>query len=468
MRRLGPGMVSQQPVGPPGAPHAGITFVPTPHIYNPPSHPQQPGMMSQQPPQQYSYPPQQNQMQHPQPYMDDRRASMPPAFSSQPPSQGIQSLVRPSPSPQPNHQQLPQNPIPQMSPPPPQQQHIQRRSLDPLPPPPVEPKTEPIERPMERPQPPLLKTDIAIKKLPQRKTHSIFTPIEENRSILSQHLASFTRELPKTESGVAAAAANAAASAANRSQSVDASSAARSNSISSPPVPQRSNTMSSDKSSNGHMPTIPETTFTPPSRSNSAKVGGAGGARPRGPRLTVQIPNDGSEAGGTPTAESISPRNPTETTTQVPQRNNSLVLPPPSPSASALLSAGATGPPNPFARPPPQQTVNGESVTPVSALPSRFLNSEFLPSPSSFYHDWPFRGPDGNSHLSPLNFATPVVGSGPSFLRDENSGAGNTSNSNLSVVNSNPAANKRKTPEITTGPSEPPEPSVEPKRVKVE
>lgn len=81
----------------------------------------------------------------------------------------------------------------------------------PQPPPPVEPKTEPSDRQ----QPPLLNTDPAIKKLPQRKSHSIFTPIEENRSILSQHLASFAAEpqAAKGESGQPAGV--------NRSQSAD-------------------------------------------------------------------------------------------------------------------------------------------------------------------------------------------------------------------------------------------------------
>ena len=96
------------------------------------------------------------------------------------------------------------------------------------------------------------------------------------------------------------------------------------------------------------------------------------------------------------------------------------------------LSAGASGPPNPFARPhPPNQggapgagrggNVN-EIETPVSALPSRFMTNELLPSPSSFYPEWNFRGGDGNTLPSPLNFATPVVGSGPSFLHDSAGG----------------------------------------------
>ncbi|KAF7558507.1 hypothetical protein G7046_g5655 [Stylonectria norvegica] len=476
MRRPGPGM-NPQPMGPTGAPHPGITYMPTPPIYNPPH---QPGMVPQHGPQ-YSYPPQQSHMLH-QPYMEERRSPMPPAYSSQPPSQGIQAPPRLQPSPQPNNQQLPPNAPPQISPPPPQPPQIERRLQDPQPPPPVKPKTEP----QDRPQPPLLNTDTAIKKLPQRKTHSIFTPIEENRSILSQHLASFASDPIKTESVAAAAAANAA----SRAQSVDVGAMSRSKATTSPPLPQRASTQGKARTASAS--SIPETTFTPPSRSNSLKVstgggsssgGGGGGGRARGPRLKVQIPDGGSEA-GTPTgAESNSPRNPPESnTTTLPQRHNSqssLVLPPPSPSASAILSAGATGPPNPFARPPPQQSVSRDVSrdTPVSALPSRFLNSEFLPSPSSFYQEWSFNRDDNNTLPSPLNFATPVVGSGPSFLREDaannnnNSNNNNaaTNNSNLSINTNSAATNKRKTPEIgATGQNEAPSPAIEPKRVKVE
>ncbi|KLP01153.1 putative RLM1-transcription factor of the MADS box family [Fusarium fujikuroi] len=162
---------------------------------------------------------------------------------------------------------------------------------------------------------------------------------------------------------------------------------------------------------------------------------------------------------------------------------SSLVLPPPSPSASAILSAGATGPPNPFARPPPQQNVNGD--TPVSALPSRFLTNELLPSPSSFYPDWNFRGGDSNTLPSPLNFATPVVGSGPSFLRDDlnttpnaNSnvskdrdpltGANGSLGQNLSVAPNNSTATKRKTPEPGATTQSDTADESEPKRLKVD
>jgi MADS-box transcription factor len=121
-------------------------------------------------------------------------------------------------------------------------------------------------------------------------------------------------------------------------------------------------------------------------------------------------------------------------------------LPPPSPSASALLSAGAQGPPNPFARPlPPNAGAPGQPgtsagpggsntaaysssaniETPMSALPSRVLGDQFLPSPSSFYPEWGFgsgnggrsAGGMGESNMlpSPLNWQTPVAGQGPEF-----------------------------------------------------
>jgi len=47
--------------------------------------------------------------------------------------------------------------------------------------------------------------------------------------------------------------------------------------------------------------------------------------------------------------------------------------------------------------------------------------NELLPSPSSFFPEWNIGrgGGDNNTFPSPLNFQTPVVGNGPSFLRDE-------------------------------------------------
>jgi MADS-box transcription factor len=306
----------------------------------------------------------------------------------------------------------------------------------------------------ERPiKPPLLNTDSAIRKLPQRKGHSIFTPVEDNRSILSQHLASFEPE-------PLAVKADAATNGQNRARSVEPTALSRNNSTVSPPRTQRPSPPSNlRKVRTASDSSAAEPEFTPPSRSNSFKIGAT---RTRGPRLTVQIPDGGSEpesATGA-TGESNSPRNHDTVVQPAPHRPNNplsaVVLPPPSPSASALLSAGATGPPNPFARPVPQQNV---VETPASALPSRFLNTEFLHSPSNFYQDWPFRG-DSNTLPSP-NFATPIHGSGPSFLREENPSYG----TNSSQTN---GATKRKSPDY--GPNGETEGSdvAEAKRPKIE
>ncbi|KAI1082046.1 hypothetical protein F5B20DRAFT_45986 [Whalleya microplaca] len=426
----------------------GYAFMPQPAIYNPQNQSNIQHAPPPPPPGQYQYPPSQAHPQM-QAYMEDqRRSSIPPSYPPQGPPQS-QHPPRPQPSPPQHHQQQPPPPpppIPQMSPPQPPHQHLEPPQHH-QPPPPQAPESQPPallepkhEHTQERLGQPLLDTASAIKKLPQRKQHSIFTPIDENRSILSQHLASFQESRVKEEGG-------------NRSQSVDVGSVSRSKSSSSPPLPQRSNTSNLPTSSRNSIPTIPETTFTPPSRSNSLKVGGASR-----PRLKVQIPDEQSDAGSNAGESTTSPRGTGESTPHSTRRNGEgpgtgVVLPPPSPSASTLLSAGATGPPNPFARPAPQTQNNNMNIdTPVSALPSRFLNHEFLPSPSSFYPEWNFRGSDSNTLPSPLNFATPVANSGPSFLRDDNG----------------PGATKRKSPEMAAGPGSEGPDGGEPKRIKVD
>jgi hypothetical protein len=99
--------------------------------------------------------------------------------------------------------------------------------------------------------------------------------------------------------------------------------------------------------------------------------------------------------------------------------------PPPSPSTNTLLSAGAQGPPNPFARPaPPMSTnlhaANRETIeTPMTALPSRFMQ-EMLPSPSTFYSELGSgRFNDSNMLPSPLNFQTPVINYGPGWREED-------------------------------------------------
>ncbi|KAE8450589.1 hypothetical protein EG329_005933 [Mollisiaceae sp. DMI_Dod_QoI] len=428
-RRTSSNLVPQQHPHPP--PSNGYAYMPNPAIYNPhngpnpnlpphahglPQHMQgqpmqaPPGVPQQGPGPQYpNYGPPQQQQQHPHPQQvqqiyaeEQRRASMPPAFPQQ---------ERPQSRPEPSPPQPQQQPLPQQSPPEPEEPQPAPQQL-----------LEPVKR-------------MSV------KSRSIFTPIDESRSILSQHWASSTSNAEPLRSEPAPTSNN-------RSQSVDVGAVTRIKVDKSPPPPVRAQTH--NKNRNVSMSSMPDN-FPPPSRTNSASIGGA-----KRPVLKVQIPDEPSPSnGGSATADSASsPRSGTNATGSHGRRNgrnnsdshsSGVVLPPPSPSASALLSAGASGPPNPFARPMPvsqtsqSNSNNGNMIdTPVSALPSRFMTNEFLPSPSSFYPDWNFRGSDSNTLPSPLNFATPVVGTGPSFLREDSGGRENGNG-------------KRKTPENEGG-----------------
>ncbi|PSR83416.1 hypothetical protein BD289DRAFT_369967 [Coniella lustricola] len=449
MRRMGPQLVAP-PVGPYGPPHGpmvnGYAYVPQPAIYNPQNAPNMP------PGHQFAHPHPHQQHPHHQPHQHphhpphmqmhmepQRQSSVPPSFPPQhsqhqsPPPPARHSLSPPQ-----QRHGLPSGPIRRPSPPPARAQ-MEPPSHDHMPAP-SEPVSEVVERPM--PQAPMLNTTSAIKKMPHQKQHSIFTPIDENRSVLSQHLAAFAESQLKNE--------------VSRSQSFETPGAPRS--TASPSQPKRTETKPPPVRRQQSVSSVPEQTFTPPSRTNSLRVGG-----PARPRLKVQIPDEASEAGSN-TAESTSagPGHSTDATSQTTRNEGShssgIVLPPPSPSANtSLLSAGATGPPNPFARPAPANNPPPPSHnlidTPASALPSRYMTNEFLPSPSQFFSDFYARNHEGNTLPSPLNFATPIVGSGPSFLRDDG-----------------PTALKRKSPEIASNESssDPIEPNNEPKRLKVE
>ncbi|KAL8774818.1 MAG: hypothetical protein Q9209_000757 [Squamulea sp. 1 TL-2023] len=363
--------VSQGPQAP-----NGYAYHPNPSVYN------SQGVPNQQQPYYAQHP----QPQHPQiqqAYMQEqRRQSMPPAFPqherSQPPPQPQQHQQQPQP---------PQQPQAMASPPQPKQESQQ--------------ENEPGR--LAKPVP--------------AKSRSIFTPIDDSRSLLAQHWglgkSSDSREVKLEKE--------------NRSQSVDVTAMHPRNKpplegITSPPkkastMPQR-NSLPSDNQ--------------PPPRNNSTIQMGA-----KRPRLKVQIPSEQSDAGSA-TADESSPRESGGTASETPAKastdashSSGVVLPPPSPSASAILSAGAQGPPNPFARPHPPNhnpnnggsysSSNNNIETPISALPSRFLAEGTLPSPSSFYPEWSFGRPGDGSNLlpSPLTFQTPVVGIGPSFLREE-------------------------------------------------
>lgn len=354
----------------------GFAYMPNPPLYNPhaahgmpvaPHH----GQPRPQPQYQYSQPPPQppQHAQVQQAYMQEqRRRSMPPTFPQQEGSQ---------------------------------QQHQQQQQQATSSPPQREAEQRPQELQPQQPKP-----------MPT-KSKSIFTPIDEGQSLLAQHWGMGTTNEPRSDAIKQEKD--------NRSQSVDVGTVQRQNASSpNPPLPrpQRSDHQAQRSGD-----------IQPPSRTSSAQLGA------KRPRLKVQIPSEQSD-GGSATADS-SPRGSGGTTGDTPAKastdashSSGVVLPPPSPSASTLLSAGAPGPLNPFARPHPPmasanpntQAYNSNNIeTPSSALPSRYMADGLLPSPSAFYPEWGFPRGGGDSNMlpSPLNFQTPVMSNGPSFLRDE-------------------------------------------------
>ena len=251
------------------------------------------------------------------------------------------------------------------------------------------------------------------------KSRSIFTPIDDSRSLLAQHWGTGrTNTEPKLE----VKRENESSTRANTLEIVPQQHPARASppARSHPEAPAPRRTNSSD--------------LLPPLRTDSA----AGAKRPK---LKVHIPEEQSEAESA-TEESSKGQTgsgnvagtPAKASTEASHSSGTgVVLPPPSPSASAILSAGASGPPNPFARPLPPQGAqqlnniafernrNDSIETPISALPSRFVADGLLPSPSSFYPEWGFGrsgGESANILPSPLNFQTPIV-NGASFARED-------------------------------------------------
>lgn len=247
------------------------------------------------------------------------------------------------------------------------------------------------------------------------KSRSIFTPIDDRGSVLARHFpVGPTFESPRSDNPVKVEPGTEDPSEGRASSHV---AALPSQKLPSAAPPTASRTQS--------MPAIPD--IKPPSRTNSGQL------PPKRPQLKVQIPSENSDRGSA-TAESTSRDSAGKAVTPAKANadtsHSGVVLPPPSPSAGAILSAGAQGPPNPFARPPPPGTTaqnnnayssNNNIETPISALPSRFVSETLLPSPSSFFSEWGFgrSGPDSNMLPSPLAFPTPAVQSGPGFARED-------------------------------------------------
>ncbi|KAJ9615523.1 resistance to lethality of mkk1p386 overexpression [Cladophialophora chaetospira] len=334
------------------------------------------------------------------------------AYMPNPPIYNPQATppIPPQPSPQPQFQQFPQpQQQPQPPPPPPQTHHQmqhahqqylteQRRASQP---PPVsqaslQPPPQPQPRASPQPEsqslrPPEQATPPQPKHL-SSKSRSIFTPIDEGGSVLAQHF--FGAPDPKSRT--------------KREEDLpDIKPPPRSITSSAPPPRPSSQPARSQ-------PTVPE--FAPPSRTNTS--GSKSGARPK---LNLQIPSEAEDSdGGSPSQAANASANPA-------RGSDHIVLPPPSPSASAVMSAGASGPPNPFARPPPPTSNTNRDAysdnrnnieTPISALPSRYMNTDLLPSPSNFFSEWYDSGRNGlNSAVlpSPLVFQTPADARGLGF-----------------------------------------------------
>lgn len=279
------------------------------------------------------------------------------------------------------------------------------------------------------PQPP--QNEFASPHMPQprplpahAKSHSIFTPIDDSRSLLAQHWGSTANsEMPRSETSIKLEGGG------PRSASIDVAQMQRDNLArgngSSPqirPPPSR-------HQSNSPQPPPHRTASTP--ATGPARV--TAGPDAKRPRLKVQIPSEqsGDEGGESGVGDDTSEPQTSNPGGQTQgQPSIGVHLPPPSPSAGALLSAGAQGPPNPFARPAPPMSTNPHAAnrdaanihieTPISALPSRFMSDNLLPSPSTFYPEWGFgRSGDNNMLPSPLNFQTPVVPNGSGWREEE-------------------------------------------------
>ncbi|KAJ5455069.1 Transcription factorMADS-box [Penicillium sp. IBT 31633x] len=406
IRRVSSNLGPQQhgtppPPPPPGPQNGGFTYMPNPSMYNPNVH----GAMNQQPrPGQfahYGHPPGPHQGTPPLHSHGLPPQQLPPQHQG---PQHFQQHGHPVGMPPGPHQHV-------------QQAYMQEHGRNSIP-----PGFAPDGH-QERPGPDHPQDDSSgVMKVehnhspPQMKSfsksRSIFTPIDDRGSVLARH---FGAGAPSYETHNNHSKLEAPPQALSGSKAIPVRAATE--------APRAESIASTSK-------------IKPPSRTNSGPLPS------KRPQLKVQIPSETSD-GGSATADSS--RDSAGNKTSTPAKGNGengpsgVVLPPPSPSAGAILSAGAQGPPNPFARPPPpvaatrndsygsnsgnpNNGANSNNIeTPISALPSRFVSDALLPSPSSFFPEWGFgrSGPDSNMLPSPLTFPTPAVQSGPSFSRED-------------------------------------------------
>lgn len=390
---------------PPPPPQNNFPYMPNPTVYNP-NAPHNMGQQAPRPPHQFAHFGHHPPGPHHQPPPPQHQPMPPHSMPQQSvPAQPISQ--HPQPHPQhhphhPSHHALAQPPSTMaMHPPIPHvnqpyladQQHSQAQRTTSLP----ETSSDqiPTLKTEKAQSPPLIK--------PLSKSKSIFTPIDDHGSMLARNFFGFGEST----------------SAKTESTQYEPEEKKPPQSHSPPPRARTSTPLSKTVSD-----------IKPPVRTNSGQLGS------KRPQLKVQIPSENSDRGSA-TAESSSSAGQKAATPvkgSLDPSHPGVVLPPPSPSAGAIHSAGAQGPPNPFARPPPPVTAaaaaqnnnaynnNNNIETPISALPSRFVSDALLPSPSSFFPaEWGFgrSGPDSNILPSPLTFPTPQVQTGPGFGREE-------------------------------------------------
>ncbi|RAH83769.1 hypothetical protein BO86DRAFT_34211 [Aspergillus japonicus CBS 114.51] len=435
---IGPQQHHATPPPPPPPPQNGFTYMLNPSVYNPAvahpmAQPPRPGQFAHYgPPGQHHQPgPPQHQHQHPP---MPPQAMPPHSMAPQPMPQHLAPhphprAITPQPPPMAISQAPHHPPVPQVA-----QAFLTEQGRASMPP------TFAQHEPQAQPQPPRtvsLPEATAAEQMPgpmkaegspspphQRslssKSRSIFTPIDDRGSVLARH---FGVGPPTCEPGENVHLKAEAPLGNPTDVKPPKPLAGKAGKAGKAPPPPRAATEAPRPQ--------PVADLKPPARTNNGQL------PPKRPQLKVQIPSENSDRGSA-TGESSS-RDSAGNKTLTPAKANAdtshsgVVLPPPSPSAGAILSAGAQGPPNPFARPAPPPgpaaqnnaayNNNSNIDTPISALPSRFVSDALLPSPSSFFPEWGFGrsgGPDSNMLPSPLTFPTPAVQTGPGFGREDN------------------------------------------------
>lgn len=242
------------------------------------------------------------------------------------------------------------------------------------------------------------------------KSRSVFTPIDDNTSILAHDFGLIERSPGRSVSNKPA------------SHNSELSSETSARSASTSAIPQRTQSLP-----------VPPPNFVPPSTGQPSQVSTQPSCEVKRPKLKVQIPGESpASVASADEKDDEEPQGQNLVNTGVGRGvKNPVVLPPPSSdtnsNANNSPSAGAQGPPNPFAKLPPltpgattggppstttapnsnsQNGGNNNVETPLAVLPSRFISDALLPSPSTLYPELNFgrllagNGTSGNTPTS--------------------------------------------------------------------